>query len=180
MGQKEPRQSPDKTEPIQLHVGSQLAIMALSERNRRARFKRKMAGLFFCLVLILLTPPTLCTFYCGNIIGSTFEASLLHTYPRATAQIIGSALIMDGWYLKIFAPLFEGFRGTQGRKLREAVIALGREETGEGDHDPEKIRTLREEVGVSLRANPEAAKRILTFTVYEHPSAKKTAALPPE
>ncbi len=180
MGQEDTRQSPDKTERVELHAGSQAAIIALVERNRQTKFRKKIAATLFWLALLLVTPPTFCSFYCGNIIGTTFETSLLRNYPLATKKIIRSAVIMDGWYLKAFAPLFGGFWEAHEIQLREAVIALGMEETGEGERDREKIRTLREEVGASLLVNPTTAKRALTFAVYEHPPVKKSIVLPPE
>ena len=180
MGQEGAHQTADKSERIELHAGAQAAISALIERNRREKFRRKVATVFVWLLLILLAPPTFCNFYCGNIIGTTFEISLLRNYPRATKMVIRSAVIMDGWYLKVFTPLLGGFWSVEEIKIRHAVIALGLEETTEGERDQGKIRLLRETVGTNLLISPDTARRALTFAVYEHPPVRKSISLPPE
>ena len=175
MDQQTNQQSSDKTERIELHAGSQAAIQALVQRNRAANFRGRVIRLLIVLAIILTVPPLFFTFYCGTIIGTTYERTLLRNYPNATKLMIRGSVLTDRWYLNTGGRLLSGVQDFNELKLREAVIELGLEQSRDGVADYEKIHTLREDVGQLAAKNPDAWKRTLTFTVYELPPARHAA-----
>jgi hypothetical protein len=158
---------------VRLDPAAQRAVIRLLAREHRQRRRRRAIRLAFLLSTVIIAIPLFARWYCTTIIGTGLERIILGRYPETSLRMVRTAVIVEGWCLRLTAPVLESVGERELLDRRRAVIELGLATTGPGGDDPARREELRRTVAAGLARNPGG----IAFAVYELPPRRNP--LPP-